>query len=344
VETVRELSDEHAARPACSKAEERVARWCARQLGDLGYDVTVERFVAREAKPWHAGFFGLAALGALAIGILPLAGFVVGVVALVLYARDLEGRPLVRLPSGESRNVVGRTPGRPDLVIVAHLDSGRAPSKRRVHLLATHGVLLLTPLAAAVAWVAGDEVFAPRMRWITAALLATSLILVTMFEMWSTSRVGSGSRGDNAGGIGVALRLAARRPAGVWFVFTGAKESGMFGIQAFLDSYAHDVAAARFLNFDCVMGDAVVAAWEEGVLRPHEADAVLLSAAEAAGIEASAFRDRPTDGTALLARRMKALSLVGPHGDEDIDRPGLDRVEQAARRIVQSALDVNATR
>jgi len=315
--------------------------WCARQLGHLGYAVTLERFAAREAKPWHGAFFGVTALGALAIGIVPLAGFVVGVVALVLYGRDLEGRPLVRLTSGESRNVVGRTRGRPELVIVAHLDSGRVPTSWRSHLMAAHGALVLTPLAGAAAWVAGDEVFPPRMRWIVGGALAALLILVTMFEMRSGHRAAGG---DNAGGIEVALRLAARRPSGVWFVFSGAKGSGMFGMQAFLDSYASDVGAARFLNFDSVTSGRVVAAWEEGVLQPHEADAVLLAAAESAGIEASSFRTRTTDGSVLLARRMKALSLVGLHEDGEMDRPGLDRVEHAARRVMQAALDAADTR
>ena len=365
MDVVRALSEEIGPRPACSREEARAAGWCSARLGEMGYEVTVESFASRaDCKPWHAVFFSIALAGAVLVVVLPLAAVVLGCAAAVLYARDADGRPLIKPRAGESRNVVARSPGsaEPDVVVVAHVDSARSSllfhprfvPGIRIAAVILHGALFLVPLLGAAAWIAEAEGGPPRYFGLASGAVAAVLAFATALHVHAYLRMPAvPGANDNASGVEVLMRLASERPEGVWFVVTGSEDAGMIGIQAFLDTHAHEVGGARFVNLDSVGAGRLIAAEEEGMVSARRADPVMLRAAEDAGAEAVDFRALPTDATVLLARKYKALSLlavddrgVPPNwhrpGDvaENVDPGAVDRAAEVARSVVAAARKV----
>lgn len=365
MEAVRALAEEIGPRPPGSKEEERAARWCAARLSEYGYAVDVESFPSRRAyQGWYALYFLIAAAGAMLVVPAPVAAMILGSAAVVLYARDADGRPLLRPRAVESRNVVARRPGAPKLVVTAHLDSARASlsfhprvaASLRSFVVGLHTALLFVPVLAAIAWVAQVDSGLPGALWIASGAPAAYLLLAAALQVHTLLRMPLvPGANDNASGVEVMMRLARSGPDGVWFVATGSEESGMLGIQAFLDGHAHEVGTARFLNIDSVGAGEIVAAWEEGSVRAHEADPAMLAVAEAAGAAAASYRVLPTDATVVLTRRLKGLSLLAVddrgvvpnrHWTTDItgavDGVALDRAEAIARAVMTSVVAVGA--
>ncbi|MEA2498379.1 MAG: hypothetical protein QOH26_784 [Actinomycetota bacterium] len=360
MEAIRVLAEEIGPRPACSQAEHRAARWAAARLGGSGYEVTVEDFPSRPSYfSAHASYFLIAALGALLAVPLPLVGLVLGVTGFVLYAREVDGRPLVRRHKGISHNVVARPHSAdvPQLVVVAHLDSALASlpfhpkivNALRPSLGALRAALFLAPLSAAAAWLSQAEGAVPSFLWLPAlgSCAYLSFTAALLIHAQRKMRAVAGANG-NASGVEVLMRVAASVPGpGVWFVLTGSGGSGMIGIQSFLDEHDGELGNARFLNLDSVGAGTLVATTEEGLLRERRADRAMWSAAEDAGAESRPFRTFPTDATALIARRFRATTLIGLDDDDlvpnwhtpadilgNIDPEAIDRAERVARALV----------
>jgi hypothetical protein len=171
--------------------------------------------------------------------------------------------------------------------------------------------MVAVPFAASVAWIAEVDRELPDGLWVPTVMLAMFLAAMVGLEMHAATRaLFVAGANDNASGVDVLIRVAARRPPDVWFVLTGASEAGMFGIQAFLQAHDSEVGGALFLNIDTVgVGDLIVAL-EEGVLWPRDAHGDLIAAAEANGAEAAPWLATSTDGSALLARRYRAATLL----------------------------------
>lgn len=323
MEVVRALAAEIGPRPPGSRAEARAARWCAAHLEELGYEAEIETFSSRASyQPYYATYLGLAALAAVLIVPAPPAALLLGLTALVAYGRDAEGRPLVAPRGAQSCNVVARRAGEiapPELIVLAHLDSARAAlnfhprmvGALRASVVALQGVLVAVVFMAGLAFVAGER--APRAGlWAGAALAAAYLvwaIALLLHAEWRMPHVPGAN--DNASGVEVVLRLARLIDHHrVWFVLTGSEESGMVGVQAFYARHGSELAGARFLNIDSVGAGEVVAADEEGIFVPRRADQEMVAGAERAGARVGTWRLLPTDGSALLSRRMRGLTLV----------------------------------
>lgn len=153
----------------------------AQRLGEAGYAVDVETFSTRpSAEPWLAGYAGLSALAALLIYPLPLAAALLGLAAVVLHARDSDGRPLLARGSSPSSNVVGRSPhGRnPELVVVT---SGRTrPERRRALELVLQTLMVAVPAGGAAAWVAEVETELPRSLATGGGAAAVALVVLSL--------------------------------------------------------------------------------------------------------------------------------------------------------------------
>ena len=322
MDAVRALAEDIGSRPPCSEAETRAASWCAGRLGELGYTVDIEHFSARrDSHNWFAAYFSLSCAGALLIVPVPFLAALLGAAALVLYARDVEGRPIIRPRGGVSGNVVARPLGssEPRALVVAHLDSGKSSlvahpkvaGAGRGFTIALNAALVAVPFVASVAWIAEVDRELPDGLWIPSVALTAYLLVMIGIELHAATRmpVVAGAN-DNASGVDVLMRVAKLRPDDVWFVVTGSSESGMVGIQAFLHAHDSDVGDAPFINIDTVGSGHLIVAEEEGVLWPRDAYGPLVAAAEAAGAEAVSWHHRPTDATALLARRFRAVSLL----------------------------------
>lgn len=370
MDAVRALSVEIGPRPACSKAEQRAAEWCAARLSESGYRVDVEEFPSRPSYAlWYSAFLLLSAAGALLIVPLPLVAMLAGAAGLVLYARDSDGRPLIKPQGAVSRNVVARPSSdkAPALIVMAHLDSARsAPSFHprvvagfRTSVLLLNTALVAVPLLGGVAWIyeAGREL--PSVMWIPSGALAAYLVFATGLLLYGYFRMPLvAGANDNASGVEVLLRLAESEPAGrVWYVVTGSEEVGMIGAQAFLDGHASEIAGARFLNIDNVGAGRLLAVEAEGALRERRADGYLLDSAGETGAETRPFRGLPTDATPLLARRRKALTLLAVtergvpanwHWPTDVidnlDPAAIEGAAEAARHVLRSVVDPEVAR
>jgi hypothetical protein len=360
MEAVRVLAEEIGARPACSGAEARAARWCAAHLAEDGLDVAIESFESRpSARSWIASYLGVAALGTALVVIAPLVTFVLGIAALVLYARDVDGRPLIAPRGGQSVNVVARAPGRaiPELVVVADLDSPTVslvssphfkPGQRGWAVL-IHGALLAGPAAGAAAWVAEAGRPLPATLWALAGLLAASLVAAALIELHADRRMPvTAGANDNASGVEVAMRVARRFPdAGVWWLLAGSGHAGNLGMTSFLESHAHELGEARILNLKAVGAGVPTATSDEGLLRLRRADGALLDAAVEAGAESHAYRATQTAAAVAIVHHRRACSLVGldargivPNQGwttdvaSNVDPAALDRAEDLVARVI----------
>lgn len=364
---IYELSEGIGARPACSEAERKASEWCARRLESLGYEVQIDDFPARPLwAPWLAAYCGLGGIAALLIDPLPLVSFLLGVTAFVLYARDVDGRPLTGLRGGRSHNVVARPAGEShaQVVVLAHVDSPRASLRghpraagaARHAVAGVQGVLLAVPLVAGAAWVAQAGNPLPSALWVASGLGAIVLLGAAGVLAHEVLRMPApaGANG-NASGVEVLMRLAGERPPGTWFVVTGSSESGMGGAQDLVHRRGHELGAASWLNLESLGGGTISAIEEEGVLRARRADGAMLDAAEEAGAEIKSWRVAPTDATVLSARHYRALSLMGlderamplnwrRSGDtiHNLDEAAIGRGLTVARAVIASEIAARA--
>jgi Peptidase family M28 len=320
VEAIVHLSETIGPRPPCSEAEAAASEWVSARLSALGYDVSVEEFRSRQCyQTWFAAYIGVALLGALLIVYLPLIACVLGVVAFVLYSRDSEGRPLLKPRGDTSQNVIARGSDFPKIVVIAHVDSALSSLSFHPRLVGSIrasirmlniSILVVVGLGAGAYVVeAGGELHDGL--WIPAGLVAAYLLFALVIQLHARLRMSPvPGANDNASGVEVLLRVAESHPRDTWFVATGSEESGMIGIQDFLERHGPEVAGAWFLNIDNVGKGRLIAAEEEGALVPRTADPDMLRFAEAAGAEIGDYRALPTDATVLLARRQRALTLI----------------------------------
>jgi hypothetical protein len=139
----------------------------------------------------------------------------------------------------------------------------------------------------------------------------------------------AGTAGDEWGGSheteDVAARIRRRVTESVdralsekeiWFVATGAHESGAWGMRAFLDAFEGDLKDAFIINIDTVGVGTVAYVSTEGRGRRHRADRRLTSQAKRTAREAGlsikseSVRGMLTDATPALARHLKAMSVM----------------------------------
>jgi len=128
----------------------------------------------------------------------------------------------------------------------------------------------------------------------------------------------------------------------VWFVATGAGESGSAGLKAFLDAYGDDLRDASFINIECVGQGTLSWVTEEGRARRYRADRRLTSLAKRVSREQEimakprAFRGWWTEGTVLLARGYRAVTLMGFDADGGV--PGARSTGDVSSEVEESAV------
>ena len=290
------------------------ARVIAAELGEAGYAVSVEAFPTRpSAEPWLASYAGLAVPAALLVYPQPLAAALLGFAAIVLHARESDGRPLLRRLSAESATVVAKSPvaASPDLVVLAALDR---PPRRFRDSTARWLALTLQTLMAAVAaagaavWVAEVETDVPQAVSVAGMVVAAVLVGVVL----TLHRPPAAAHDD---GFDVLTSLApSLREDRVWLVGLGP---GPDALDGFLEAHRDDVGGAAWLNLEPSPTERVVAVSEEGTWRERRADRWLMGAAEEAGAGVAPYR-AATSATPLLARRRRALTLRVPGGPESL--------------------------
>ncbi|MFN2588429.1 MAG: hypothetical protein ABR613_09990 [Actinomycetota bacterium] len=294
-------------------AEDDALGSLAEILQEQGYFVDLEEFGARRSgEPWLAGYAGLSVVAALSVYVLPLLTALLGVAAMVLHARDSEGRPLLRRELETGRNVVARAPAasRPALVVVAPASAAPrrfSDSSLRALSLALQAGMAAVAAGGAAAWIAEAEAELPAWTAACGAAAAASVGLLAIALYGSRARAAI-EHGRVA--LDILARLAPElREEPVWLVVTGGRRAGMAGMQAFVAGHP-ETGGAWWLNLEPGSDPGVRAASEEGTWRERRADRSLLGAAEEAGAEVAPYRGVPTDATFLLAGRRRALTLV----------------------------------
>lgn len=294
LETVRTLAGP---RGSATPAEREAGAYVEGRMQEAGLEVRHEPFHAPRTFSWP--YFILYLVPAAAVGLAfhrPGAGAVLALAGVALFYLELNFREILGrlLPRAASGNVVGRLPAaataRRRVVITAHLDSskaalnfspGMAGGFRLSFLLMAFAYSLTPVLLAAHALTA--------LPWWPAAVPAGYLLLSAGFllhrELWNRLTPGAN---DNASGVAVLLALAEslgrEPPLGLelWFVATGAEESGTWGMADLLRRHRADLRDALFINLDNVGAGQVHYMAAEGMLPAYPAAGELLAAAGAA--------------------------------------------------------------
>ena len=310
-------------RPSASQGELEAARWVASELTDAGADPQLE------VEPAHGTHlpFALPSLLALIGGLLRsrLVGAALALLASAAIVDEIEGRRRVLrrfLRRRETYNVVGRlgdSSARQTVLFVAHHDVARPWG-------AAVGALVSAPppplLGGKPMPVVGTLAYAPMMVFAGLATGSRRLkrigIGLCAFNVGFLSDVSRRrpvpGANDNASGVaallGVARDLSARAPESlrVLLLSTGAEETMLEGMDAFLRSHRHDLDPERTLVvvLDQIGWERLVLRDSEGVLRRYRSDPAdldrLLSAARATGVALSVEPPFPTPSDGLAAR------------------------------------------
>lgn len=137
----------------------------------------------------------------------------------------------------------------------------------------------------------------------------------------------------------------------VWFVATGAAESGTWGMRAFLDAYGPDIRDAFIINIESVGSGSLYWVTSEGMARHYRSDRRLVSLAKRVSreqeilVKGHAYNGLSTDATPALARGYKAMSVMafGSAGEienwhwpsDTTDRITPELVERSCRLIAE---------
>ena len=373
---IRRLAHEIGARPSTGEGERRAAAYIRAELERFGYSVKTEPFRAPRS-------FGHVYIP---IYLLALAGFVIGVVmdraALGLLLSGIalvtflgENTTALKLasalvPKWRSQNVVARLAPRElprrRLVLSAHYDSTksgllwhpRLVSRFRLTFLLLTWSLVAVPMVMAISAAAGIKVLlfaaAPFALYIGYATL-----LLIHREIFFKHVMGAN---DNASGVGVMLSLAEALSVDpppdteVVVLATGAEETGMVGMQAFLKKHADEMERAWLINIDNVGAGDVFYTTEEGMLLKHRTGKELRHLAEkieslpGMAVSGRPFRTMSNDTEPVLLRRIEAITVIAARDGipvnwhwetdtvENIDPDSVDTayrfVEAMVRRLI----------
>lgn len=103
----------------------------------------------------------------------------------------------------------------------------------------------------------------------------------------------------------------------IWFVATGAEETGTYGMRALLEEYADELRDALIINLDNVGAGQLSWLTGEGMARVYPSDRRLQFVARRVARDreipavAGRFRGLSTDGSTALARGFSALTFIG---------------------------------
>jgi len=322
-------------RRSASAGERASARWCAERLREAGATaVEVQPFRYQHSfGPAHALHFAVASLGRVPAA-LALAGFEL----------DYSGRsqPVRRLmPAGEGANVVGRIPARPiaeqpgtatrTLVLVAHHDAAHTGLMWDPRLAEGGGrpdgrpPFSLLPELAMATMALGPR----RLRWTARAVLALATALSLQVARGATVPGAS----DNATGVAAVLALVAGLAVDplpgveVVAVLTGAEESGMGGMAAWMEAEGRhlDPASTLVLGLDTLGAGEPMVATAEGPLwrvayRDEDLDLANAGASRAGVARPRRFRlGGWTDPVLARLSDLPTISLLSLHGNAFTD-------------------------
>jgi len=337
------LAGEIGYRVATTEGEHRAANYIEQEFHNYGLkEVRQEPFPCTSESMHQLLPYILTALGSSLIApfapVLGLGGMIATPAAMISELRTNRG-PVRRLASkGTSHNVIGILSASGEckarVVLMAHYDSVRVrsymkPSEGRSTLRFLMPIMGLSYLTAIGASIVGF--FAKRKRNKAVARSAgrvSGVAGATLLAAATPLLAGQLIRGidgeganDNASGVAVLLSLAeqmAQQPfenTEVWFVATGAEETGLNGARALLEHYGKQLKDAYFFAIDTVGAGRLHYTTQERFTRrsdvPYQVVDILVTASEKGqhGAMPHALRAGATDASTMLDRRYKAASI-----------------------------------
>ena len=333
---LKTLAEHIGPRGSATPAEEAAGEYVVEQLRSFGLDCQRQHFPAASTFSWIYILLLLTApLAASLFLYLPLPAFLLAAAGAFGYLLEASTFPKISrlLPRRRSVNVIGKAHARSKeirrLLVVAHLDSSRSALSFSPGMVGSfrQTTLLTFGALAALAVLYGLAVFLPALPrlvvwFISLALVAVDLpALILLIHRELKGRLTPGAN-DNASGVAVLLetaRVIARAPlltTSVWFVATGAEESGLWGALHLIRESQFDGAKTMVINLDNLGRGRLSLTTAEGMIFPLRSGAPLIEAAretaEEKGIDLALRRYHllTNDSTAFMARRIPAATVM----------------------------------
>lgn len=370
LDEIATLASKLGPRPSGSPFERRAAHFVTSRLEQSGVPTTPlpVRVPVTPALGIMVPLLIIAASVLLARLIEPL-GLAVSLLGLGLLLLEQAGTPvLARIGSTRpSHNVLGLIPAatgtgeEPDLrrvVLVAHLDTGRAglfraPGRLR-WLRPAVAVLLLAAVAVPVLQIAALLTDSRTPWWLS--LIPFAVLLGACGVLLDREMRGAPSPGasDNAAGVAallaVARALVRKRPRHleVWTLFTAGAHAAQTGMRQFLADNRFDPERTFFITVEGVgAGDLALTA-SEGWLWTRRSSPLLTRVARQTAAPHEEWRVRPepvvlppTEQSVALAEGYQALGIVGIAEGETMprwDQPD-DTLERIDARTTTATVD-----
>ncbi len=294
LEHIRQLAVEIGPRGATTPAEKQAAIHCARTFEEVGLSPSIETFPAATSR-YHPHVI---AGGGLFVAftlypVMPIFSAVLALASFVSIVSEMGGmkNPVRRIvPRAESQNVIAvldpAAEVQRDVVLLAHLDTGRTPWLfRTAGLVRAHRVLGRVIFAVfdlmVLAFMAG-AVFRLAWMWGVLALGVPFLIVYMVMTVQADLTPFSHGAINNASGVGVLLALAEALKADplantrVWFVCAGAGEVGYYGTAAFFRQHRDELISPVALGVEALGAAGPVWVTAEGIGGRVHADPSLL--------------------------------------------------------------------
>ncbi|MCX7795640.1 MAG: M28 family peptidase [bacterium] len=343
-------------RPTGSDKEKEFSNWIEDKLKSFGLDVEVQDFkvVPTYSYPYII-IWGLLILSVFFISINRFFSFLLALIIVFLEFRELDTFHNITnlFRTKISRNVIGKNSDKPNLVIMAHIDSARTSiffhpkyvTSPRISMLLTTGSSL------AVLVLAFLNLILPLKLWFYIGLIPSLYLLFLIFAHIHRELFMGFSPGGNDNGSGVITALCSAKilkeeNIPFWVVFTGGEESGTYGAEVLEREYGEKLKDAFILNLDNLGAGRLTVATKEGMWRIFTVKDgwlnVIKECIKGIDVDFRPYLGLSTDATVFLARNYNAGTIIA------LDERGFpvnwhwytDSVEFLDKKILTNAINI----
>ncbi len=336
----RHLARDIGPRAPGSQGERSAARFIEKELGSLGIDAEVQKFRSPATTAWSEMLVHLLPLiGAIIFPANRFISFALICLGFFFYLLEYYGRsPFTWLqPHRRSENIIARMKPYRDvrkvLVVIAHMDSPRAPFYHRPGFLwSLRAAFLLDFICMVALFMLFTVAFAGHLLsmeqttldfiWHLGLIIAIVPALSSLALFVKACGGSTPGGNDNATGVTLLLEMARvytrRQPynTDLWLVSTGAADAGGAGVKRLLRQHRRELKGAYFIVMDGVGRGFPVCYRREGRLVAFRANRRLVGAVknvgDAHGHYGIAFKRNGIyigESFQLLSRGRKAITV-----------------------------------